>query len=216
MNFYLRVLNPAIAFLVFALCFWASTEDGHLLGFLKGGLATYFFAKGLFCAAALVLLGKIALGLFADERRAAESRSTRTQIVVSLAIFGFVAGSLAGLLLLTSSSVKKPSEAPLVKNPAGLEIVEPYELRETHNYTIGGTIKNRDSHAWTDVHIMVDVMLDGKLAASCERVHFVAIEPGNEERFLDECKTLPNERLKGRVEYQLRVWAAKQRAAPKS
>jgi len=62
MKTYLRVVNPIVALLVLVLCLWAGTFDEgrfkpHAL--LEGGLSTYFFAKGLFCSSALLLVGKI-------------------------------------------------------------------------------------------------------------------------------------------------------------
>lgn len=62
MNTYLGIINPTIAVLVLALCLWAAMNGDN--GFrpwdmLKGGIPTYFVAKGLFCSSALFLMGKI-------------------------------------------------------------------------------------------------------------------------------------------------------------
>jgi hypothetical protein len=62
MKTYLRIVNPTIAVLVLLLCLWAAMngENGFQpLGMVKGGISTYFVAKGLFCSAALFLMGKI-------------------------------------------------------------------------------------------------------------------------------------------------------------
>ncbi len=64
MRTYLRIFNPLIALLVFALCSFAAMKEDKdkpiVIGnVVMGGIPTYFFAKGMFCGVALVLLGKI-------------------------------------------------------------------------------------------------------------------------------------------------------------
>jgi hypothetical protein len=62
MKTYLKIINPIVAVLVLFLCLVAATfDDGNFkpLGILKGGIPTYFLAKGLFCSSALFLVGKI-------------------------------------------------------------------------------------------------------------------------------------------------------------
>jgi ABC-type spermidine/putrescine transport system permease subunit II len=62
MKTYLRIVNPTIALVVLLLCLWASMNGDN--GFrprdmLRGGIPTYFLAKGLFCSSVLFLVGKI-------------------------------------------------------------------------------------------------------------------------------------------------------------
>jgi hypothetical protein len=64
MKLYLKFINPALAFLVFCWCTYsASREDPkkqiELANIIGGGIPSYFFAKGIFCALAIFLLGKI-------------------------------------------------------------------------------------------------------------------------------------------------------------
>ncbi len=62
MKTYLSVVNPVVAALVLALCLWAATHDDGKFkpeGIVAGSISTYFVAKGLFCSATLVLVGKI-------------------------------------------------------------------------------------------------------------------------------------------------------------
>jgi len=62
MKTYLRIVNPVVAALVLLLCFWAAVfDEGQFKpsGLVKGGIPTYFLAKGLFCSSALVLIGRI-------------------------------------------------------------------------------------------------------------------------------------------------------------
>lgn len=61
---YLRIFNPLIALLVFVLCSFAAMKEDKdkpiVIGnVVAGGIPTYFFAKGMFCGVALILLGKI-------------------------------------------------------------------------------------------------------------------------------------------------------------
>ncbi|MBZ5706840.1 MAG: hypothetical protein LAN63_15935 [Acidobacteriia bacterium] len=72
MKTYLRIVNPIVALLVFLLCLWAATfEDGNFrpMGILKGGIPTYFLAKGLFCSSALFLVGKILSVMTAGDKQ---------------------------------------------------------------------------------------------------------------------------------------------------
>jgi len=69
MKTYLRIVNPTIALVVLLLCLWASMNGDN--GFrprdmLKGGIPTYFLAKGLFCSSVLFLVGKI-VSLMSDK-----------------------------------------------------------------------------------------------------------------------------------------------------
>ena len=64
MRAYLRIFNPLIALLVFVLCSFAAMKEDKdkpiIVGnVVAGGIPTYFFAKGMFCGVALILLGKI-------------------------------------------------------------------------------------------------------------------------------------------------------------
>jgi len=71
MKTYLKIINPAIALLVLVLCTWASMsgDNGFRPGdMLKGGIPTYFLAKGLFCSSALFLIGKI-LALMGEQSK---------------------------------------------------------------------------------------------------------------------------------------------------
>ena len=62
MKIYLRFVNPIVAVLVLLLCLWAAMNGDNgfkLKGLVEGGIPTYFFAKGLFCCSALILLGRL-------------------------------------------------------------------------------------------------------------------------------------------------------------
>ena len=64
MRTYLRIFNPLIALLIFILCSFAAVKEEKdkpivPTNIIAGGIPTYFFAKGMFCGVALLLLGKI-------------------------------------------------------------------------------------------------------------------------------------------------------------
>ena len=60
LRFFLRYINPVLAVIVLVTClFAASVDDGTYGGFFHGGIPTYFFAKGIFCATTLFLLGNL-------------------------------------------------------------------------------------------------------------------------------------------------------------
>jgi len=64
LGFFLRFVNPVLALVVLAICVYAASTDvdnGKLVyqGCFQGGIPSYFLAKGIFCSAALFLLGKL-------------------------------------------------------------------------------------------------------------------------------------------------------------
>jgi hypothetical protein len=64
MRTYLKVFNPLVALLIFILCSFAAVKEDKdkpivPANIISGGIPTYFFAKGMFCGVALLLLGKI-------------------------------------------------------------------------------------------------------------------------------------------------------------
>ncbi len=64
MKTYLRIVNPIVALVVLLLCLWAAMNGDQGFqpaGLIKGGIPTYFVAKGLFCSSALFLMGRILL-----------------------------------------------------------------------------------------------------------------------------------------------------------
>lgn len=76
MKFYLRFINPLIAFIVFAICLWIflggyflhfgspaytdqkSAYQQGLNIFMYDAFSLYFLAKGIFCSVMLFLFGK--------------------------------------------------------------------------------------------------------------------------------------------------------------
>ncbi len=72
MKTYLRIINPIVAGLVLLLCLWAATfDEGRFrpAGIIKGGIPTYFLAKGLFCSSGLFLMGKILSTMTGGEKQ---------------------------------------------------------------------------------------------------------------------------------------------------
>lgn len=64
MKTYLRIINPIVALVIFLLCLYAAVfNEGNFEPsvLIKGGIPTYFLAKGLFCGCALFVLGKMLL-----------------------------------------------------------------------------------------------------------------------------------------------------------
>jgi hypothetical protein len=103
MKFYLRVVNPVIALLLFILCFWASTaseEKFSIFGIIIGGMNTYFFAKGLYTSCSLLILGRILLEILDRSEKKAEQKFTRKEMIYSISFGVFTIGSLSGLVLL--------------------------------------------------------------------------------------------------------------------
>jgi hypothetical protein len=75
MKLFLKVGAPVLSLAVLVLCLVAAFFDRRPNGEVlvkvaeafQGGIPTYFIAKGIFCSAALFLLGKLAEGLLYKE-----------------------------------------------------------------------------------------------------------------------------------------------------
>lgn len=75
MKTYLRLINPIVSVVVLLLCVWAATWDEgsfRLNQVARGGIPTYFLAKGLFCSAALFILGRMLLILITKAEKASD------------------------------------------------------------------------------------------------------------------------------------------------
>ncbi len=62
LKIYLRYVNPVVSIVVLLACTYAATtldDNFDISGIWAGSIATYFFAKGLFCSSALFIMGKI-------------------------------------------------------------------------------------------------------------------------------------------------------------
>jgi hypothetical protein len=64
MRVFLRYVNPVLAVLVLVLCIVAASTEATqrrltFSGFFRDPFQVYFLAKGIFCSAALFLLGKL-------------------------------------------------------------------------------------------------------------------------------------------------------------
>ena len=106
MKFYLRVVNPVIALVVFILCFWAATNSDdtfNVFGIIIGGMNTYFFAKGIFTSLSLLILGRILLEILYYSDKTNNPTLKRTEIIYSISFGVFTIGSLIGLFLLSNS-----------------------------------------------------------------------------------------------------------------
>lgn len=204
MRVYLRCVNPALAVVVLGLCFWAATmQEGktfHLHGIVLGGMQSYFFAKGLFSASAMFLLGRIVLELLVRGDPGQAARSTRREFLCGVAFAGLVASLLTGLFL----DFKRPeSRRPAASSTGGIEIVEHYRVKESKDLRVSGRVKNASSDA-RRIDVSARFFIDGKFVVYCSQGYGV-MAPGAEDYFTVACPSFEGDRIAGDVTYELKV-----------
>lgn len=177
MKFYLRVVNPVIAILLFILCFWASTasdEKFSIFGIIIGGMNTYFFAKGLYTSCSLLILGRILLEILDHSEKKTEQKYTRKEKIYSISFGVFTIGSLFGLVLLNDfktldsgvSFFKKTKIESFekVQNPKSLEINFIHRVMESEKVKYSGKISNTTDQKWKEIKVEGNLIINGILS----------------------------------------------------
>jgi hypothetical protein len=177
MKFYLRVVNPVIALLLFILCFWASTvsdEKFSIFGIIVGGMNTYFFAKGLYTSCSLLILGRVLLEILNHSEKKVDQKYTIKEMVYSISFGVFTIGSLFGLILLngfntldTDISLFKKKQVPSaekVQNPKSLEIFYIHRVMESEKLKYSGKIYNNWDYKWNDIRVEGKLIIHSLLA----------------------------------------------------
>jgi hypothetical protein len=166
MKYYLRVLNPVIALVVFILCFWAATagdDKFNVFGIVVGGMSTYFFAKGIFTSLSLLILGRILLEILYHSDKSNNKTNIKTELFYSIAFGIFTIGSLVGLLFLSNVD-KFSKEDKSIENPTELEVSEVHRIKETEKLKFSGKISNLKESKWKDVEITAKLFINGHLS----------------------------------------------------
>jgi len=166
MKFYLRVVNPVIALVVFVLCFWAATNSDdkfNVFGIVIGGMNTYFFAKGIFTSLSLLILGRILLEILYYSDKTNNPVLKRNEIIYSFSFGVFTIGSLIGLFLL-SNSEKYTKDDVKIENPNDLIISDVYRIKESDKLKFSGKISNSMELTWKDIEITGRLFINGKLS----------------------------------------------------
>ena len=165
MRFYLRVINPIIALLVFLLCCWAAmnTEsEFDFYGIVIGGFGSYFFAKGLFTSGSLLIVGRILLEMFYHSDTKTEKKYSRKEITYTLSFAVFTIGSLIGLYLLSddelfSKEVKTISE----QNPKEIIVSKIHRVTESDDLRYTLQLNNESLNLWDTIAINCKLYIDG-------------------------------------------------------
>jgi hypothetical protein len=166
MKFYLRVVNPVIAFVVFILCFWAAThsdETFNIFGIVIGGMNTYFFAKGIFTSVSLLILGRILLEILYFSEHTRNQSLKRNELIFSISFGMFTIGSLIGIFLMCDSDQSDKNKFK-IENPADLIISDVYRVKESEKLKFTGRITNSMESDWIDIDIIGKLFINGKLS----------------------------------------------------
>ena len=218
MSLYLKVINPAIAVIVLLLCFWGATYDKSdfaLYGLVAGNMSTYFFAKGLFSASAVFILGRILLEIRTRSESADSARSTRSEVLYCIGLVGLALSMLTGLFLLKDMQKRNTSRTSTITviNPKEIEVLEQYFVSGTQPLRIGGKFKNNSSFEWEHIRINARIYLDGKYAARCgantvslnANSTIYQVRAGTEHHFAAICHDLGLDRPHSDVKYELSI-----------
>lgn len=207
MKFYLRYINPALALVVLALCVWAAvTQDRrtpNLAGIVAGGFGTYFFAKGLFCSAALFLSGVSLLRRWESDGNA--SLYGWKEIMIVVAIAGAATGGLYAYRAGADQfQDKRSTSEESAANPKELEITDLTAIPQTQFLSITGKVKNASSTAWKSITIEADVFHGATFSAKVERM-IVRLKPGESQYFVLESSNLRTEKMLDSLRYKVEV-----------
>jgi hypothetical protein len=166
MKFYLRVVNPVIALIVFILCFWAATagdDKFSIFGIVLGGMSTYFFAKGIFTSLSLLILGRILLEIIYYSDKSNIKTLKNSEIIYFIAFGIFTIGSLVGLLLLSNADKFSKDDKP-IENPIELKVSDIHRIKESEKLKFSGTITNLKESEWKDIELTANLYINGKLS----------------------------------------------------
>lgn len=209
MRTYLRYVNPAVALVVLALCIWAACYEKNafdIQGLVGGGFQTYFFAKGLFTCAALVVLGEIALSPgFPPATAATESHAWQRSAIALLLTALALAGLATLLLTETESSTAATSKDEWVVRPADVDVSILYRVNEANALTYAIKVRNATQERF-DIKTAGKVYIGGRYSADCSPVVELEVAPGSERTLLVTCATLNQTAIREEVNFEPQVW----------
>jgi hypothetical protein len=207
MRAYLKIINPAIALVVLALCFWAAAHEKssfNLYGIVEGGIPTYFLAKGLFSASTVFIVGKILLEILSRREPRMQPESKRSEVIYCLALAGLVLSLLAGLLLHKELGRPATEKTITVKNPRQIQLVEHYRMKESRILRINGRLRNNAEFSWSWVQVSARVFFGERYANSCSKT-LTKVEPATEQYFTILCDEFDTREIDKDVRYELEL-----------
>jgi hypothetical protein len=212
MRFYLNVVNPAIAFIVLILCFWAATYSDksiEILGIVAGSMNTYFFAKGLFTCSTLLITGRILREILDRNDSVSKIKTSKAEIVYCIAFIGLTISLLAGFLINENHPFlpkKKQVETAFVANPAGIKITESYRVSETQYLMINGQIQNESSKQFDTILLEAAIFIGTRFTDS-SKTTMNGLAPHQSAYFKIESKNIYNGNVKDSVTYHIGISA---------
>jgi hypothetical protein len=190
MKFYLRVINPVIALIVFILCFWAATtpeEKFSIFGIVGGGICSYFFAKGLFTSCSLLILGKILLEIMYHSDKQQDRQCKGTDILYAVSFGVFTIGSLIGIFMLgdfhTFSKKAEKAEEKVIDDPVGLKVTDLYRVKESERLKFAAKVLNTTPWEWKEIYLKSKLSIRGKYSDE-EDVRVARLESQKSEDFI--------------------------------
>lgn len=211
MHFYLKNVNPIIALIVALLCFWAATytDKGFKIeGIVVGGMSTYFFAKGLFSASAVYLLGRILLEIVSGRANEATPKYKRLDFLYLAGLFVIIISLLLSILILHEDDDSSKAKSVELVNPKEISIIESYRVKESSSLRIGGKLKNNSDIVWRSVNIYSNFFVDGIYYCSAfDQIR--NIRPDEERFFQGACHDIKAADIRGNVTYELKIKADK-------
>jgi hypothetical protein len=171
-TFYLRVINPIIALLVYILCFWASTagEDSfNIFGMIIGGMSTYFFAKGIFTSCSIFLIGRILLEILSHKNADIEKKRSRVEYVYMLSFFIFIFGSFITLYFLSDFDIFENKETEITENnPEGIAISNIRRVNEADELKFSMVLKNSTKDTWKNLKVNYILQINDRISDQIE------------------------------------------------
>ncbi len=168
MRLYLRVINPIMALLTLLLCFWAATlteSEFNIFGLVKGGMNTYFFAKGLFSSCSLFIIGRILLEMFYHSDDKIVQKYNSKEIIYTISFGIFTIGTLVSLFLLSDSDLfEKESKTITEQNPKELQISKIFRVAESDELKYSLQLNNEALNSWNIIRIECKLLINGNFS----------------------------------------------------
>lgn len=165
MRFLLKFVNPALAVFVLLLCIWAASMDNGKLnwfGIADGAFGTYFFAKGVFCAATLMIAGRSLLARLEVDPTSFAAYSAKDFALVGVILAALV-GAVVGIHAKHpgSGKVDPDSVTETIVSPKAVTMKPLEKVGAAEHLTFSTQISNGPGEQWTSINVSAEVFIGG-------------------------------------------------------
>lgn len=210
MKILLKYLNPALALFVLILCVWAaSTMDNgkvNVFGLVDGGFGTYFFAKGVFCAATLFLAGRSLLARMETHPESFVAYSIQDLLLVAVILSALV-GGFWGIHSRHAGGAKAGGESvsETILSPKGVVMQPLTRVGAAEHLSVSTQISNASGKFWRTLGVRAEVFIGGVYSGTLV-ARDTGIAPNHKRNLLLKSDDLLTREIHDSVTFQVEVW----------